>query len=177
MLKVSRPVCSRCNNSFATRQSLWNHKQRCRGLTAERKVVFNDNDDSSIDITASKICKKNAREKQPHCDEIIHFDSDEFQDGEPKSLETLKKLTQLVNKEVPAKKIGMGTAAIPPPPIGEVDASVLGVPGKQQQQPSHSEIQKILKPIAPPFISSLVKEAPRRSTNKNVNDNSEETSS
>ena len=31
MLKTSSHVCSRCNNSFATRKSLWNHKQRCQG--------------------------------------------------------------------------------------------------------------------------------------------------
>ena len=81
------------------------------------------------DVTASTICEKKAG--PPHCDEIIHFDSDEFQDGEPKSLETLKKLNQLVNKEVPTKKIGMGTV-IPSLPIGEANASVLGVPGKQK---------------------------------------------
>ena len=42
---ISRPVCSRYNNSFATRQSLWNYKQRCRGMQYDEqknKETFHD---------------------------------------------------------------------------------------------------------------------------------------
>ena len=45
--------------------------------------------------------KKGGR-KQSHFDEIIHFNSNAIkEDGEPKSLETLKKLKSLINKEAP----------------------------------------------------------------------------
>ena len=159
-------TCYKCGKTLSSNYSLWRHKKKCQSAATP-----------SIDITATKICEKKAGEKQPHCDKIIHFDSDEFADGgEPKSQETLKKLYKLINKEVPEKKIGMGTAtAIPSPAIGYVASSVPGVPGKQQQ-PSHNEIQKILKPIAPSSIAAAApaKEAPARSTRKNVDDNPEE---
>ena len=43
---IKKYECSRCNNSFATRQPLWNHKQRCQSdqLLAGRK--------GSLDITS-----------------------------------------------------------------------------------------------------------------------------
>ena len=81
------------------------------------------------------ICKKKAREKQSHCNEIIHFNSNEFTDCKPKTLETLNKITELVNSELPPllpaeKKIGMGiNTIIAAPVIGFVDSSVSGVPG------------------------------------------------
>ena len=99
-------------------------------------------------------------EKQPHCNEIIHFKSSEFKDGKPKTLETLNKITELVNRELPPllhaeKKIGMGTNtnAIPAvPAIGFVDASVTGVaPGHQLHA---NELKEILTPIHPASIKS-----------------------
>ena len=66
---------------LANRHSLCRHKKMyCQSLSTP-----------SIDITATKICEKNPDNKRPVCDEIIHFDSDEFEHGEPKSIETLKK--------------------------------------------------------------------------------------
>ena len=35
-------ICPGCEKEFATRQSLWNHKQRCLGKSAPRKRTFND---------------------------------------------------------------------------------------------------------------------------------------
>ena len=104
------------------------------------------------------------KKRPPHCDEIIHFDSNEFEDGgNPKSLDTLNKLNQLINKEV---SIGMGTttpataAAVPSPAIGYVSESVPGVPG---EPPPYDEIQEILKPIAPPITNAL-----RRALKKSI---------
>ena len=139
MTKSSKHVCSSCNNSFATRQSLWNHKQRCRGLRYDeqnRGRCYN-NASPIINVAASKIiCEKKVGEKQPHCNEIIHFNSNEFKDGEPKTLETLNKITKVVNSELsplipPKKKIGMGVDTIlAAPAIGFVHTSVPGVPGR-----------------------------------------------
>ena len=80
------------------------------------------------------MCEKEVGEKRPHYDEIIPFSSNEFKDGQPKSLETWNKLKELVNSELPPlsaeKKIGIGTNAIlAAPAIGFVNASVPGVPG------------------------------------------------
>ena len=111
-----------------------------------------------IDIAASKIiCERKVGEKQPHCNEIVHFNSNEFKDGEPKTLETLNKITKLVNSElsplIPAKKkIGMGVDTIlAAPAIGFVDASVPGVPGHSLHD---NELKEILKPIHPASIKS-----------------------
>ena len=49
MWKSSRHVCSKCNKVFASPQSLWNHKQRCQGLTVERKKSM------SLDILTFKV--------------------------------------------------------------------------------------------------------------------------
>ena len=139
MVKSASYLCLRCNNAFASSQSLWNHKQRCGRSTAKRNLLMSPKI-PTFEITTSKICKKKAGEKRPpHCDEIIHFDSVEFEDGcNPKSLQTLNKLNQLINKKV---SIGMGTttpAAVVPsvPAIGYVSASVPGVPGKPPSTPS-----------------------------------------
>ena len=121
-------VCNRCGWIFKRKSNLTQH------LTSRAKPCRPTNVVTSADNVGdqSKICEKKSV-PQP-CDEIIHFDSEEFADGgEPKSLETLKKLHKLINKEVPEKKIGMGTA-IPSPAIGYVASSAPGVPGKQQQQ-------------------------------------------
>ena len=67
--------------SNASIQSLWNHKQKCGRQS----------------LLTLEICDKRRKEKQPDCDEIIHFSSNDFKDGQPKSLETLIKLNDLVN--------------------------------------------------------------------------------
>ena len=104
-----------CGKILANRHNLCRHKKKyCRSASTP-----------SIDITAAKICEKKPGDKQPACDEIIHFYSDEFEHGKPKSIETLNKLDSLVNKKVPPpeKKIGMGFATdIPSPAIGYVNA-------------------------------------------------------
>ena len=97
--------CDRCKRNFTRKGILTRHRNRINQC-----FISNANDGPSIDITTSKICEKKAGEKRPFCDEIIHFDSDEIVDGEPKSLKTLKKLNTLINKEgtPPAViKIGM----------------------------------------------------------------------
>ena len=119
----------------------------------------------SINVTTTKICEKKVGEKQPRCNEIIHFSSDEFKDGKPKTLETLNKITELVNRELPPhsllpaeKNIGMGTSnnnndILAAPAIGFVDGSVPGrrVPGHSLD---NNELKDILKPIRPPLIKS-----------------------
>ena len=136
--------CNQCGTTFTRGNNLTRHKKyRCK-----YQPTF-------LEVIATNICEKKPGDKRPHCDEIIHFDSDEFEHGKPKSIETLNKLDSLVNKEVPPpeKKIGMGFATdIPSPAIGYVDASVPGVPG-HQQQPPHDEIKEMLKPIPPPIIA------------------------
>ena len=71
MTKSSKYVCSRCNNSFATRQSLWNHKQRCRALRYDeqnegRCYIDNNNARTIIDVAASKLFVKGKSEKNNH---------------------------------------------------------------------------------------------------------------
>ena len=85
---------------------------------------------TNVDITAAKICEKKSCDNRLACDEIIHFDSDEFEHGEPKSIETLKKLASFVNKEVPLEKKYVSDI-----PIGYVDAG------------QHNEIKGMLTPI------------------------------
>ena len=105
MLKISRPVCSRCNNSFATRQSLWNHKQRCRGTQYDmenNKETFHDyrKDDyqifgrkESADGSTNAKVQKVVTEDE---DDIPYFDGDEFDGKIPKSRETLNKMMKML---------------------------------------------------------------------------------
>ena len=120
-------TCPNCGKKLSSYHSLWRHRKQC-------KLSVNP----SINVSTSKICEMKVGEKQPHCNEIIHFKSSEFKDGKSKSLETLNKLYELVNSELPPlpaeKNIGMGTNnAIPAAPaIGFVDASITSVaPGHQ----------------------------------------------
>ena len=113
----------------------------------------------SINVTTTKICEKKVGEKQPHCNEIIHFSSDEFKNGKPKTMETLNKITEVVNRELPPllfpaeNKIGMGTnnAILAAPAIGFVDGSV---PGVSEHPLDNNELKDILKTICPPSIKS-----------------------
>ena len=73
-------TCRNCGKAFANRHNLCRHKKRvCKSVP-----------NLNVDITTSKVCERKVG-KQPHCDEIIHFSSNEFKDGEPKSLETWNK--------------------------------------------------------------------------------------
>ena len=102
MLKLSRPVCSRCNNAFATRQSLWNHKQRCRGM----QKTFHDyrKDDYQIfDRKGSADGATNAKGQKSlneivneDDDDIPYFDGDEFSGKIPRSRETLYKIMKML---------------------------------------------------------------------------------
>ena len=146
---MKRRTCTNCEKTFANRHNLCRHKKKvCKSVP-----------NLNLDITTSKICNKKLGEKQPHCNEIIHFSSDEFKDSKPKTMETLNKITEIVNRELlppvllPAeKKIGMGTsnnAILAAPAIGFVDGSV---PGRPRRVPGHhsldnNELKEILKPI------------------------------
>ena len=109
MLKISRPECSRCNSSFATRQSLWNHKQRCRGMQYndhKNKETFHDyrKDDYQIfDRKWSADAATNAKGKKSvneivneDDDDIPYFDGDEFSGKIPRSRETLIKIMKML---------------------------------------------------------------------------------
>ena len=65
-------TCPKCRKRLANRHSLCRHKKICCQSTA-RPI---------IDITATKIDEKRARDKRAACDEIIHFDSVENDIGE-----------------------------------------------------------------------------------------------
>ena len=146
--KMENYKCDRCKRNFARKDTLTRHKNRINQC-----YIANNNASHIIDVTTSKISEKKVVEKQPHCNEIIHFKTSEFKDGKPKSLETLNKLYELVNSELPPslhaeKNIGMGNnnAILAAPAIGFVDASVPGAPG----HPLHAnELKEILKPIHP----------------------------
>ena len=155
---MSCGTCKQCGKTLSSKQVLRRHEKICKAgekrcsdrLTAAPYQIKDFN---------LKICEKKVREKQPHCDEIIHFSSNEFKDGKPKTLETLNKITELVNRELsppllPAeKKIGMGVDNIlAAPAIGFVDESVPGVSGYPLD---NNELKDILKPIRPPSIKSL----------------------
>ena len=77
MLKSSTYVCSSCNHSFATRQSLWNHKQGCRSLQydeqKENVQILGGID--SADKSKNTIVQNLTNEND---DEIPTFDGDEF---------------------------------------------------------------------------------------------------
>ena len=109
MLKISRPVCSRCNNSFATRQSLWNHKQRCRGMQYDEqnnRETFHDyrKDDYQIfgrkgsadGATNAKVQKSVNKIENEDDDDIPYFDGDEFSGKIPTSRETLNKMMKML---------------------------------------------------------------------------------
>lgn len=51
MTKMSKKyICSQCEKKFTTRPSLWNHRQRCYGQSALRRLVSDD----SFNIAESK---------------------------------------------------------------------------------------------------------------------------
>ena len=117
MLKSSSYTCSRCNKTFASPQSLWNHKQRCRGPTVERK----------------------GRPNIEHKKEIPTFDGSEFGTGKPISKETMDKLRRHV--------LGDEAMAVEPPPPkiartaaeskSQIVNSILDNPPSQQKPPTN----------------------------------------
>ena len=96
---MEKHTCDHCKRNFARRDSLIRHQNRINQYD-----VSNDNNVSHIDVITSKYYEKKVGGKQPYCDEIIHFSSNEFKDSEPKSLETWSKLNELVNKELSLEK-------------------------------------------------------------------------
>ena len=108
--------CDQCNKSFTRSDNLARHKARSCHVNKPTGVVIT--------------CEKKPGDKRPACDEIIHFDSDEFEHGVPKSIETLKKLGSLVNKEVPPEK---------------------RIPIIANKPPSQEDVDEIFKPIDPPI--------------------------
>ena len=135
---MSWEICEKCGKTLSCKQALRRHEKICKAGKMIRPPVRDRSPIRSawtpnIDITATKICEKKPGDKRAACDEIIHFDSDEFEHGEPKPIETLKKLGSLVNKEVQSEKS-------PPPTIKYISAV------------SHDEM---LKPIPPPIIEDV----------------------
>ena len=84
---VKNYICPRCEKEFATRQSLWNHKQRCQGQSAPRKRIVDDSyaePKTYRDTTAVKRPIKSYYESKPKknpkiqnlLDEVINDDPD-----------------------------------------------------------------------------------------------------
>jgi hypothetical protein len=67
-------ICSQCSKCLASSQSLWNHKQRCKGVAVRNKNVG-----------------------ESSCDDIPTFDGSEFLKENPKP-ETLARLEKFVNR-------------------------------------------------------------------------------
>ena len=122
---MSWETCNQCGKTQSCKQVLRRHEKICKTgdkRYPDRSAPYQGNDFNL------KICKRKVGEKQPQCNEIIHFSGNEFKDGKPKTLETLNKITELVKSELPPllpaeKKIGMGVnnAIRAGPAIGFVD--------------------------------------------------------
>ena len=152
---MSCETCNQCGKTLSCKQVLHRHGKICKA--SGKRCPDGSAAPYQVNDFNLKIGKKKVGEKQPQCNEIIHFSINEFKDGKSTSLETLNKITELVNSELlpllsVEKKIGMGINTIlAAPTIGFVDASISGVPG----HPLHNnELIDILKPIRPASIKS-----------------------
>ena len=105
MVKSSRHVCSSCNNSFATRKSLWNHKQRCRSLQYDEQKE-NDQILGGIDSADKSKNTKVQNLTNENDDEIPTFDGNEFTRKKPVSRETLYQIMKMLKIPIECWDIG-----------------------------------------------------------------------
>ena len=96
--RVNNRRCRRVNSGI----NVLSVEKHLHNICRHKKKVWKSVPNLNVDITTSKmIYKKKVGEKQPHCNEIVHFSSNDFKDGKPKTLEILNKITELVNSELP----------------------------------------------------------------------------